>query len=86
MGLLATSETEEDTLCAEYIKDRLLGGNRDFTDEIAGLKFTSGAKFFDKEQQSVFPLRDFELCTILNKFNFVLKAKTIDGQIVIEKI
>ena len=86
MGLLATSETEEDTLCAEYIKDRLQGGNRDFTNDIKDLKFTSGAKFFDEKQRSVFPQRDFELCTKLNTFDFVLKAKNIDGQIVIEKV
>ena len=44
-------------------------------DEIQKLKMTSGAKFFDKNQQDVFPEKDFYLSTEINKFNFVLKLE-----------
>ena len=55
--------------------------------EIEQLKFTSGSKFFDKEKQSVFPEKDFYLCTELNKFNFVLKVvKDSNGMNYIRKI
>ena len=75
MGLEALSETEEDTLCAEYIKSILLDEPIDMEKRIENLKYTSGAKFFDKAQNDVFPEADFHMCTELDKFNFVLRLK-----------
>ena len=71
MGLGALRETEEDNLCANYIKSILEGTEIDMEKEIASLRNTSGAKFFDKAQQSVFPEPDFHMCTELDKFDFV---------------
>lgn len=73
MGLEAKSETEEDTLCAEYIKSLLLGTEIDLKAGIENLKVTSGAKFFDKAQNDVFPENDFYMCTEVDKFDFVLR-------------
>ena len=75
MGLAAIEPTEEDTLCAEYIKAVLEGREVeiDLEKEIENLKHTSGAKFFDKAQNDVFPENDFYLCTKCNKFNFAMK-------------
>ena len=73
MGLEALSQTEEDNLCALYIKSILEGTDIDLQTEIENLKYTSGAKFFDKAQNDVFPEEDFHLCTQVDKFNFVLK-------------
>ena len=73
MGVGATVQTEEDNLCTYYIKSLLEDKNIDINDEIQRLKATSGAKFFDKELQDVFPEKDFYLSTEINKFNFVLK-------------
>ncbi len=75
MGLEAKEPTDEDTLCAEYIKSILEGREQDISEKIEDLKFTSGAKFFDKAQNDVFPEKDFHMCTELNKFNFVLRLK-----------
>lgn len=75
MGLEATSQTEEDNLCAYYIKSLLEDKPIELFDEIQKLKMTSGAKFFDKNQQDVFPEKDFYLSTEVNKFNFVLKLE-----------
>ncbi len=87
MGLEAISETEEDTLCAEYIKSLLLGTEIDMEKEIENLKITSGAKFFDKIQNDVFPEADFYMCTEVDKFNFVLRLKrSNDGIDYMEKI
>lgn len=79
---------EEDKLCAEYIKACLENKTNDnLKEKIERLKLTSGAKFFNKELQEVFPERDFYLCTELNKFNFVLKVnKNDDGTFHIIKI
>lgn len=87
MGLEALSETEEDTLCAEYIKSLLENTTIDMEKEIEGLKTTSGTKFFDKSQNDVFPEPDFAMCTDLDKFNFVMRLKkTDDGINYMEKI
>ena len=75
MGLEGERPIEEDTLCAEYIKSLLEGKDVDISSEIEKLKTSSGAKFFDVAQQSVFPEKDFYLSTELNKFNFVLKLE-----------
>lgn len=51
------------------------------------MKTTSGAKFFNKSLQDVFPEEDFYLCTEVDKFNFVLKVETDDdGMKYIKKI
>lgn len=74
MGLMAECQTEEDNLCAEYIKSLLEDKPMaNIQQEMENLKFTSGAKFFDPAQQSVFPERDFHLCLQLNTVPFVLR-------------
>lgn len=74
MGLAGERPTDEDTLCAMYIKS-LLGGQplKDMEQRVANLKLTDGAKFFDPAQQSVFPRRDFELSTMVGGCPFVLR-------------
>ena len=37
------------------------------------LRYTDGAKFFDKVQQHLFPRRDFELSTVVDVCPFVLR-------------
>ena len=74
MGLAGKEETEEDTLCARYIKSLLEGQPiADLDAEIEILKRTSGAKFFDPAQQDVFPEADFHLSTQVDRFDFVLR-------------
>ena len=79
MGLEAKSQTEEDNLCAYYIKSLLEGTTIDLTSEIENLKHTSGAKFFDISQNDVFPEEDFYLSTEVDKYNFVLKVEKDDN-------
>ncbi len=75
MGLEALAPTEEDTLCAEYIKSLLEGTPIDLRAAIEDLKRTSGAKFFDPSLAEVFPTGDFWMCTDFDRFNFVLKLQ-----------
>ena len=79
MGLEAKSQTEEDNLCAYYIKSLLEGTSIDLESEIQNLKHTSGAKFFDISQNDVFPEEDFYLSTEVDKYNFVLKVEKDDN-------
>ena len=75
MGLEGKYHTDEDDLCAEYIKSLLEGKEVDLKEKIEALKETSGKKFFDKDKQEVFPEKDFYLSTEVNKYNFVLKVQ-----------
>ena len=79
---------EEDKLCAEYIKEKLENKSTDeFKARILNLKYTSGAKFFDDELQEIYPKKDFYLCTDIDKYDFVLKAKKDEkGYFYMEKI
>lgn len=86
MGLGAKALVEEDTLCAEYIKSILEGKSIDMEAEIEKLKYTSGAKFFDKAQVEVFPEKDFFMCTELDKFNFVMRLNRSGDMDYMEKI
>ena len=87
MGLGGKIDSDEDTLCAYYIKSLLEGREIDISDKIEKLKTTSGAKFFDKSKNDVFPQRDFYLCTDINKFNFVLKVVRVKKELdYVEKI
>ena len=63
--------TEEDTMCAEYIKSLL--EEKPYTIDTDLLKRTSGAKFFDVKQNEIFPQQDFYLCVDTDRFPFVLK-------------
>lgn len=86
MGLGALSETEEDNLCAYYIKSILESTKIDMDAEIENLKYTSGAKFFDKAQNDVFPEADFGMCTQVDKFDFVMKMGIDENGLGIMKI
>ena len=80
--------SNEDELCARYIKSMLEGNLlENLKDEVENLKLTSGKKFFDSSNEEVFPKEDFYLCVEINKFDFVLKVnKDINGMYYIEKI
>ena len=88
MGLNAKGQTEEDNLCAYYIKSLLEGSPLpDIMQQMEALKYTSGAKFFDPDRQEVFPQRDFELCIQLNSVPFVIRLKhSPDGLHYMERI
>ncbi len=75
MGNGGLTESDEDTLCAKYIKDLLEGKEVAIGKELEKLKTTAATRFFDDKLQDIFPERDFYLCTEINKFNFVLKVK-----------
>lgn len=86
MGLNAKSQTEEDNLCAAYIKSLLEGCPMPLAPEIEKLKYSSGAKFFDPAQTD-FPERDFTLSTQADRFDFVLRVRSgQDGLHEIERI
>lgn len=74
MGLSAKKRTDEDELCAEYLKVLL---NRkempDLEERLSALRETSGKRFFDPTLQEVFPCEDFDMCIKHDIFPFVLR-------------
>jgi 2-phosphosulfolactate phosphatase len=87
MGYRATVSADEDLLCAHLIEDRLMDKNSNFEDSIINLKNSSGKRFFLTSNSDFSPPTDFFLCTMLDRFNFVLRAeKRNDGNIDLIKI
>jgi 2-phosphosulfolactate phosphatase len=82
MGYRAAISAEEDLLCAELIAAGL-NDRADFSEKrISDLQYTSGKRFFNKENIDFSPPTDFFLCTDKDRFNFVMKAETrFDGNI-----
>lgn len=76
MGLDGKTPTDEDFLCAEYIKSLVEGKPfPELAQRIAQLKQTDGAKFFNPTLQDIFPERDFQMSVQADIFPFVLRLK-----------
>lgn len=73
MGWNGKKETEEDELCAEYIRSLLIGRPLpDIAERALQLRYQEGRKFFDPAQKDVFPERDFWLSIRHDCFDHVL--------------
>lgn len=87
MGYRATLSAEEDLLCAYMISDRLNNKTINYTERISDLRNSSGKRFFDPDNIEYSPPTDFFLCTMTDRFDFILKAtKRTDGNIDLMKI
>jgi 2-phosphosulfolactate phosphatase len=87
MGYRAAEHAEEDLLCAELIAESLSNKNVDFLNRINDLQNSSGLRFFRPENIGFSPPTDFFLCTMVNRFNFILKAEQrFDGNIDLMKV
>jgi 2-phosphosulfolactate phosphatase len=87
MGYRGEESADEDLLCAEVIESILRGTEMNFDKKISDLRHSSGNRFFVNENLDFSPPTDFFLCTLLNRFNFVLRAvRRTDGNIELEKI
>lgn len=87
MGYRAAEHAEEDLLCAELIAASIKNQNVDFLNRINDLQKSSGLRFFKPENIDFSPPTDFFLCTMVNKFNFILKAeRRLDGNVDLMRI
>jgi 2-phosphosulfolactate phosphatase len=86
MGYRAEVSAEEDLLCAEYIRNGLLSAEKPGEQDIAKLMHTSGKRFFNPANAKFSPPSDFFLCTMTERFNFVLRAEMrTDGNVALIK-
>jgi 2-phosphosulfolactate phosphatase len=82
MGYRASVTADEDMICAQLIAERLRGNQPDFEQQVSALKTGSGSRFFNPLNIEFSPPTDFFLCTMIDRFNFVLKAeRRFDGHI-----
>lgn len=87
MGWQCQRDTEEDLLCAEYLKSLLEEQEMpDIEEQALNQKNLEGKKFFDPARQDVFPEEDFWLCTKVNIFPFVIKVHRDSEMLWTEKI
>lgn len=87
MGYRAENSADEDKLCAKMIAAELNGETFIPGTEITDLQYGSGSRFFIPENLDFSPPTDFFLCTMVNRFDFVLKAtRRFDGNIDLMKI
>jgi len=87
MGYRATQSAEEDLLCAELISSGLRDEPGNSENAISNLQNSSGKRFFISENIDFSPPTDFFLCTMIDRFNFVLKAETrFDGNVELVRI
>jgi 2-phosphosulfolactate phosphatase len=79
MGLAAERDTDEDILCAEYIRSLLLENPlSDMKSRIERLKETDGKKFFAPENSEIFPKEDFDMCVRVDALPFVVRLTEDD--------
>ena len=75
LGWNGKKETEEDILCAEYMKEILLGKEEiNMEERIELLKEQEGKKFFNEETQDIFPKDDFYACTKVDSQEMVIEV------------
>ena len=86
MGYACEYPTDEDTLCANYIKNEIAGIENNFDEIVQQIKYGDGARFFDPQKQSWSPENDFHLCLSLNRFDFILKVEREDELNYLRKI
>lgn len=73
-------DTEEDVLCAQYLKSLLEGKPMtDIVKKADDLRYTEGKKFFDPARQDAFPQADFAMCVKPDLFDFVIVNQKVDG-------
>ena len=86
MGYNGETYTDEDYLCAEFIKNSLLGIQSDFESMKEKIRYGSGSRFFLAENAEHSPSSDFDLCLAIDRFPFVLQAKKVNEQLLLKKI
>ena len=74
MGYEGLYATDEDTYCADFIENELLGRQTDFNAMVESLKKGDGARLLNPRNKEHSPASDFGLCLDLNRFSFVLRV------------
>ncbi|MBQ1826936.1 MAG: 2-phosphosulfolactate phosphatase [Erysipelotrichaceae bacterium] len=81
MGNGGVQPSDEDSLCAEYLKCLLENREPENIEErLLALKETDGKRFFSEDTQDMMPQRDFWMCIRRDIFPFVIKTERENGR------
>jgi len=83
MGTWAVRTADEDTLCAEYIANRLKGQKMDTRRIYTKLRASKTARIFFDPEVNWAPETDFDLCLNIGLYDFVLKAEKIKDDLLV---
>lgn len=87
MGKAAVERSAEDDLCAEVLRARLSGEGYDVSGVREQLRSSPAARMFFDPEATWAPESDFDLCTDVDRFGFVLRlSKGAPGSAYLEKI
>jgi len=87
MGYRAVISAEEDLLCANIIMNALMGKEKNYESEISRLRDSAGKRFFEPSNIDFSPPTDFFLCTMPDRFDFVLQGeRRLDGNVDLRRI
>ena len=87
MGKAAKERSAEDDLCAEVLRGRLSGEGYDVSSVRETLRESPAAKMFFDPAATWAPEGDFDLCTDVDRFGFVLRLSNgTAGNAYLEKI
>ena len=81
MGTWATKPNDEDTLCAEYIMNRLNSQKIDSREIYTKLRASRTAQNFFDPAVTWAPEKDFDLCLNIGFCDFVLRAEKIENEL-----
>ncbi|KYK25270.1 hypothetical protein AYK26_02200 [Euryarchaeota archaeon SM23-78] len=81
VGLDGIKKTDEDTLCAQYIRNALENKPNNFSGIVNHLRMYRSADEFFNPEKKWSPKKDFYLCLNLDAFDFVLKAELFKDNI-----
>ncbi len=87
MGWEGKKSTEEDVLCAEYLRSLLLQEPmKDLRQRCENLRWQEGKKFFDPSQKDIFPEADFWMCIECDVCDFAIQARLTSFGFEMEKV
>jgi 2-phosphosulfolactate phosphatase len=86
MGYSALEPADEDSFCAELIRARLKNKKINYAKMVEKLRTGSGKRLLDPINAAHSPARDFELCTRLDLFNFVLRVNKGSDRLFLQRI
>ena len=83
-GVLPGRDGDEDIACADYLAALLRGEPIDTAALVRRVRDSDSGRLFADPAHKVFPTSDLDLCTDVDRFDFVLRVERRDGLLVME--
>ena len=77
---------DEDIACADYIETILRGEPADVPSIVRGVRASPPGRVFASPARPEFPSSDLDLCLMVDRFDFVLRAERVNGRLVMNAI